>query len=445
MSENRRRMASPPPAMPTELVWGERDPSAEQYMNGDPESWAEGVRPGPYQNSQQPAMPTELAGHPASSTRAVLAKRAKKCITIAEAFLGRKASVESVEDHALSMMDWTDRQINAAYEKANEKLAGDTSYRAAAEKVEAEDGDGDKNPWETKSAAIELDRRSRMIMANAMEQAEIEDRKRTASILAMASEEKDACGSAPARMGNEDVGEEDSAEASAEVRAVTACLNYLSKMPDKQRFKRIAAFGKILKMADDSVAKLFSSEKLVMADTPMANQVNEHSQLLSLVQGGQLGQGFQTETDLDPMGELDGGITSGEFNDANMAVGGDEFSFDEAAEEADEFAEEADEFAEEADEEADEADLDAMDAELEDSEPEPEPMPKTASTRRAAPVQRPQPKKMSRVASPKRLGSVLGGPSENDVRRLSNLWSAPPDVSGHFGVTPTSMDIKDYE
>ncbi len=426
------RKASPPPAMDTEYVWGDRDPEPGKYSNGDFASWAEEVRMGPYTNPPPPSMPTEYSDHPASNMRAVLARKAKKCIVISEAFLGRTASVRDVEDHALGMMDWTDRQVNAAYEAAVEKLSAKdddkfVKYEEAAEDVEEES-------WEDKKAA--LGRQSRLAMADAMYFLE-EDKKKVASIMESASNEskesssKECCDTAEAP-------EEDSKE----IRALKACLDKLSKMPEKSRLKRIAALGKIIKMADENVSSLFNSERLVPAPTPMgaeSNQLsslmgnldglNEHSELLQKTMSGQLGQGFSqgTPSDLDPLG-----MNESESFEPQTPVDSDD-------DEVDEFElgeEEVSEEPEDQEEPADEDEFD-IDAEIDGLDEEPEPVKKTAS------VQKPKPKKMSRVASPKKLGSMVFDVS-NEIKSLSGLWSSSPDVSEAFGVAPTNLDLKDY-
>lgn len=131
------RKASAPPATPGYLegtehpAYGQEDPDADQYMNGDPSSWAEDPTVGPYPNPAPPATPgTESPqGHPATdpkhyfpagagksasrNLRAAMEHKASKCIRIATRMLGRKASVDAIEDQALDLMNLSDRQIQA--------------------------------------------------------------------------------------------------------------------------------------------------------------------------------------------------------------------------------------------------------------------------------------------------------------------------------------------
>ena len=127
------------------------DPEADAYENGDTSAWAEDPHPGPYTNPMHPALPGTEApmGHPATDpahyfpagvskqasrqVRAAMEAKAAKCIRIATAMLGRKASVSAIEDQALDLMNLTERQIQAALR------------RVAEEQVEADDLLGSEN------------------------------------------------------------------------------------------------------------------------------------------------------------------------------------------------------------------------------------------------------------------------------------------------------------
>jgi hypothetical protein len=157
--------------------------------------------------------------------------------------------------------------------------------------------------------------------------------------------------------------------------------------------------------------------------------LNEHSELLQKTMSGQLGQGFSqgTPSDLDPLG-----MNESESFEPQTPVDSDD-------DEVDEFElgeEEVSEEPEDQEEPADEDEFD-IDAEIDGLDEEPEPVKKTAS------VQKPKPKKMSRVASPKKLGSMVFDVS-NEIKSLSGLWSSSPDVSEAFGIAPTNLDLKDY-
>ena len=92
------------------------DPEADAYENGDTSAWAEDVHKGPYGNSMHPALPgtEEPQGHPATDPghyfpagvskqarqqlRVAMEAKAARCIRVATAMLGRKASVGAIED-----------------------------------------------------------------------------------------------------------------------------------------------------------------------------------------------------------------------------------------------------------------------------------------------------------------------------------------------------------
>jgi len=140
------RKASAPPATPGYTEGSDHpayqpDPDASKYMNGDPSSWAEDPTVGPYPNSAPPATPgtSEVQGHPATdaahqnfggskaasrSLRATMEHKASKCIRIATAMLGRSASVDSIEDQALDLMNLGDRQIQAMLARIAETVKG---------------------------------------------------------------------------------------------------------------------------------------------------------------------------------------------------------------------------------------------------------------------------------------------------------------------------------
>jgi hypothetical protein len=113
------------------------DPEADAYENGDTSSWAEDPHPGPYPNSFHPALPgtEEPMGHPATDPahyfpagvtkqasrqlRAAMEAKAARCIRLATAMLGKKASVSAIEDQALDLMNLTERQIAAALKRVS--------------------------------------------------------------------------------------------------------------------------------------------------------------------------------------------------------------------------------------------------------------------------------------------------------------------------------------
>jgi hypothetical protein len=117
------------------------EPAADAYASGDTSSWAEDVHPGPYEDSAHPATPDEGPASPAHKA-AALEQKAAKCIRLATAMLGEGATVASIENQALVLMDLPDRSIKASIarlaEDADEAIDDDDA--AAAEKDLAEEG-----------------------------------------------------------------------------------------------------------------------------------------------------------------------------------------------------------------------------------------------------------------------------------------------------------------
>jgi len=141
------RKASAPPAMPgyqepSNHPAAYPDPEADAYENGDTSSWAEDPTKGPYPNSFHPALPgtEETQGHPATDPkhyfpagvtkqaalqiRKAAELKAAKCIRISQAMLGKKASVQAIEDQALDLMSLNERQIQAALKRVADGMTG---------------------------------------------------------------------------------------------------------------------------------------------------------------------------------------------------------------------------------------------------------------------------------------------------------------------------------
>jgi hypothetical protein len=123
--QNRR--ASEHPAYPDEGPASpayQPDKGADAYDIGGPSEFAEDPHPGPYSNSSHPAYPDEGPASPAYKA-AALERKAAKCIRIATSMLGKHASVDSIEDQALALMDLTDRQIRASLARIAEEEASE--------------------------------------------------------------------------------------------------------------------------------------------------------------------------------------------------------------------------------------------------------------------------------------------------------------------------------
>ena len=133
MSRQRRtwKKASPPPAS---YGWDadhpahKEDPEMDDYFvgNNDPhEDFAEEPHSGPYPQGAAPASYGWEPDHPAAKAdaggkqasrqlRAMAERKAAKCVRLAQSMLGKTASVEEIENQALTLMDLSDRQITAS-------------------------------------------------------------------------------------------------------------------------------------------------------------------------------------------------------------------------------------------------------------------------------------------------------------------------------------------
>ena len=161
MTWQRTKKASPPPAS---YGWTPEhpafypDPEANKYQNGDTSSWAEDPTKGPYAQGPAPASYGWVPDHPAAkpdaggpipppvgpnaggkqaALRAQVEKKASKCIRVASAILGKGASVQAVENKALTLMDLPDHKINAALVKVRQAFLTGTGPMG-----EDLDGDG---------------------------------------------------------------------------------------------------------------------------------------------------------------------------------------------------------------------------------------------------------------------------------------------------------------
>lgn len=133
------RFASAHPATPDEgpasPAHTQDDPGEHDYENGDTSSWAEDPTKGPYPQSAHPATPDEGPASPAYK-QARLEIKAAKCIKMAKAMLGKTASVQAIEDQALTFMDLDNRTIQASLAR----LAGEEESEEEAEEETEEEG-----------------------------------------------------------------------------------------------------------------------------------------------------------------------------------------------------------------------------------------------------------------------------------------------------------------
>lgn len=97
-------------------------------VGSEPSDFAEDVHPAPYSKGEEPAIPHEGHDHPAMKAaardiRASVERKASKCIRIAQATLGKTASIEDVEDQALAFMNMADEDVEATLDRLSEMEA----------------------------------------------------------------------------------------------------------------------------------------------------------------------------------------------------------------------------------------------------------------------------------------------------------------------------------
>lgn len=97
-------------------------------VGSEPSDFAEDVHQPPYNKGEEPAIPHEGHDHPAMKQaardiRASVERKASKCIRIAQATLGRTASIEDLEDQALAFMNMADEDVEATLDRLSEMEA----------------------------------------------------------------------------------------------------------------------------------------------------------------------------------------------------------------------------------------------------------------------------------------------------------------------------------
>ncbi len=257
------RYASAQPATPDEGAASpahtQDDPGQDDYKNGDTSSWAEDPHPGPYPQSGHPATPDEGPASPAYK-QARLEIKAAKCIKMAKAMLGKTASVQALEDQALSFMDLDNRTIQAsllrlsADEEKEEECAEGEEEAAAKTAAEAEEKEEAEEEPVAKEARLlkaqvnflrsKLAKLSRKAGEDAEgepepEDAEGEEAKKKAS-LARSARLRRLAAEAEAEK-KEEAAEEEEKPAAKEARLLTAQINFLQAK--KARLLKAGAEG----------------------------------------------------------------------------------------------------------------------------------------------------------------------------------------------------------
>lgn len=405
--ENRlpvERFASEHPAYPDEGLThpaAYADPEADAYENGDTSSWAEDPHPGPYRTSLAPANPMDDGGyrHPAaqpgapaknaSLTRQAAERKAAKCIRLAQAMLGKNATVEMIEDQALDFMDFSDarlamslRRLEAATEDVNVLLS-----RMAGEDVEEEVEVDDEEDEDTEDSSDDGKQAFRFTAGDDEEEEEEEDEGKTASsarlaeVLSVLSNLQAQVAALSSRIAGGDAAE-DEEESDDSASLVVAGEDeedeeeaMLASMLAEAQTQQACG-----EMAVDPVADSFLDDD--------AGFVDDGDDFVDDI--------YNNPVD-DPM-NLDDGTFLSDEDDALLSslYAGTKFAGDEEEVEVEEKVE------------------------------------KQAARRVAStkPQLRPQPKKPS--AGLKALPQIRTA-SSNDVDELSKLWGSAPDVSNIFG------------
>jgi hypothetical protein len=113
-------------------------------VGSEPSDFAEDVHQPPYNKGLEPAIPHEGHDHPAMKQaardiRASVERKASKCIRIAQATLGKTASIEDIEDQALAFMNMADEDVEATLDRMSEMEAYQMAEEPTATSMFAEE------------------------------------------------------------------------------------------------------------------------------------------------------------------------------------------------------------------------------------------------------------------------------------------------------------------
>jgi len=423
------RQASAAPALPTEAGGHPAsypDPDENAYMNGDPSSWAEDPTSGPYPNGEAPALPTEAGGHPASKSasrevRAAMEQKAARCIRIAQSMLGRKASVESIEDQALELMSLPDRQIAATLSRIADE-------RSASSLREADDLIADDLLVDEEDVASASSRSAKKADEDELEEVEVEEEKdaaKKAAHYARLAAHYGSIASKSASKKSEDEEEEDllaemeeeeakkSAAKKSEDDEDTEAL--LAEMLEEEEKKKSAskksedetdedeakkeAAKKSEDEAEDEEAKKEAAKKSEDEGQDEAADADDDVEASKKACGEEDGLMAEFGDDLDPMASMDD--VPGMGDDEMEMLYGSHFA------------------SKKSEDEGDEGD---------------EPKEEEEGVKKAAAV-RPQPRRASTgvrtLGAVSKTASAASGGTE--ISELSKLWESAPDVSKIFG------------
>jgi len=390
--DDEARNASAHPATPDEgpasPAFGGPDPEANRYENGDTESWAEGVRPGPYPNSAHPATPDEGPASPAYKA-ATLNKKADRCIIIATAMLGESAPYNVIEDQALILMDMPDTAILASLKRLGEDVDED----------EDEDEEGSKKA-SAKFASLE----SRIARVERI-------------LIRLADDDEDEDDDEDKK--DDEEGSKKGSSRALKLRAQAAALLKMAdddEDSDDEEAKKDDKKANMYQSEEQQLEELLKEEGMWgMDESPEETQTPEELQLEELLKEEGMGEPEDmepeyAEIDVELQGGMDDpmGVMDAEMDEGEMAILAQLYGPEGAAKRA-----------------TDDGDAD----DEEEEEEEEEEGAKKASGRTAA-KPRPQPKKASSGA--RRLGGPVTKEASDEISNLSSLWETAPDVSDHF-------------
>ncbi len=414
------RIASAHPATPDEgpasPAHTQDDPNEHQYENGDTSSWAEDPTKGPYPQSAHPAYPDEGPASPAYK-QARLEIKAAKCIKMAKAMLPKTASVQMIEDQALSFMDLDNRSIQASLS------------RLAGEEEEVVEEEEDKEEGKTAAEAEE----------EPEAEEEVEEVKKEARLLkAQVKFLQTKLARLTRTAGEEEVVEEKEEEVKKEAAKKASRIARLRRLAGEEE---VVEEKEVKKEANWSLSSEALLEEMLaeegMSDCESCGEEGMDEE--ALLEEMLAEEGMMPVAPATAENEIESNLPAPAPEEAACEPEAEAFfeeEFPVLEEEEVFFGEEEDPMGfldndMDADERLLMAKLFGKSAGDEaEEEPKEEEKPKTASTqtRTASVVQKPQPKKPNPGVT--RLGGVQKEANSNND--LSKLWETAPDISKFF-------------
>ena len=422
MRRRRRANSELPTGEPASPAYNGQPPF-DKYEKGDTSAWAEDVHEGPYGNGEHPATPDEGPASPAYKA-AALERKAAKCIRIAQAQLGRTASVSDVEERAVELMDLSNRQIQA-------KLRTASKEEMEEEMEESTEMEESKKKASLMRRLSFLERKlTRLAKDEEMEEEmeeDMEESKKKASLMRRLSflERK------LARLAKEDKEEKEDHEKGA----IADDKDHIEKLEkdekeDKKDLKKEESKKKAFLRSLIAMKSRLSSWEMMEDEEmeellEMMEENTSHEEAMSpefaeehmmgkpseemMEDSMDAGIALMEEPMEDPMGVMDEAVSEQEMMILSKLFG------EKSAEDKEKKKE-------------DEEKAEAEAAETIQEEVEEKAKEKKEESKKKAKL-RPQPKKASTGAT--RLGGVTKEAS-SEISDLSKLWSSAPDVSKFF-------------